>query len=272
MPHRIPRFVTGKILQNVRHGVFYRMEVSIPERAQFVPGQFAMVSGWNGNDPLLPRPFAIFNSDGDQEAGIVEFLYKVVGRGTALLSCLHQGDLLSIMLPLGNGFSIEDAGKIWWLAGGGVGFSTLFPAAEALAKKDFHMFLGARSYDQQPPRDWISGWDAPERITLCTDDGTLGYKGTVGAAVRERFKTLAPSDKERLTILACGPYGMLKDLAETAISLGIPAQVSLENHMACGFGVCWGCAAEVRDKEGTGTEYLRVCREGPVFNAGEVVW
>jgi len=246
------------------------MEVSVPERVQFVPGQFAMVSGWSGNDPLLPRPFAIFRSDGDQTAGTVEFVYKVVGRGTILLSGLHQGDPLSITLPLGNGFRLDDAGRIWWLVGGGVGLSTVFPAAAALAGEDFHMFLGARSHDQHPPREWIPGWDVPGRISLCTDDGMLGFNGTVGAAVRERLKVLSPSDKERLTILVCGPWGMLKDLAETALSVGIPTQVSLENHMACGFGVCWGCAKEIRVS--AGTEYLRVCKEGPVFDAGDVVW
>ena len=262
--------MTGKILRNEKRGVFYRTEVSVPERVPFMPGQFAMVSGWNGNDPLLPRPLGIFRSEGDLTAGIIEFVYKVVGRGTALLSGLRQDDLLSITLPLGNGFSLDDAGRIWWLVGGGVGLSTVFPAATYLAGEDFHMFLGARSHDQHPPREWIPGWDTPERITLCTDDGMLGYNGTVGAAIRERLEVLSSSEKERLTILACGPKGMLKDLAETALPLGIPMQASLENHMACGFGVCWGCATEIRASGGA--EYLRVCKEGPVFNAGEVLW
>ena len=248
------------------------MQVSIPERVHFVPGQFAMVSGWRGSDPLLPRPLAIFRSDAHQHSGIVEFVYKVVGRGTALLSGLHQGDLLSIMLPLGNGFNLDVAGKIWWLAGGGVGFSTLYPAAFALAqaKADFHIFLGARNIDQHPPLEWIAGWDLPEKVTLCTDDGSLGYRGTVAAAVRERISLLTPSERERVMILSCGPHGMLKSLAETAMSAGIPAQVSLENHMACGYGVCWGCATEIIT--GEGKEYLRVCKEGPVFNAGDVAW
>jgi dihydroorotate dehydrogenase electron transfer subunit len=176
------------------------------------------------------------------------------------------------MLPLGNGFDLDVSGKNWWLVGGGVGFSTLFPVAFALkgVKADFHIFLGARNIDQLPPPEWISGWDVPEKVTLCTDDGTLGYRGTVDAAVRERIGSLTQPEKERVTILSCGPPGMLKSLADIALSAGIPAFVSLENHMACGFGVCWGCATEIRS--GEGKEYLRVCREGPVFNAGDVVW
>ena len=272
MSHEIPQYVKGTVLWNEKHGVFRRMGVKTPERVRFAPGQFAMVSGWQGNDPLLPRPLAIFRSDTHQSSGIVEFVYKVVGRGTALLSGLHQGDLLSIMLPLGNGFNLDAAGKSWWLAGGGVGFSTLFPVAFALAEAgaDFHIFLGARNSGQHPPTEWIQAWDVSGKVTLCTDDGTLGYRGTVVSAVRERISLLTQSDKKRVTILSCGPHGMLKSLAEMALSEGIPTKVSLENHMACGFGVCWGCAAEI----GTGEdkEYLRVCKEGPVFNAGDVVW
>ena len=120
------------------------MEVSVPDRVEFVPGQFAMVSGWPGNDPLLPRPLAIFRSGGDRTAGTVEFVYKVVGRGTALLSGLHEGDPLSITLPLGNGFRLDAPDRTWWLVGGGVGFSSVFPAGVALSegKGDFEMFLG----------------------------------------------------------------------------------------------------------------------------------
>ena len=272
MPHRIPRFMTARVLGNAAHGVFHRIEASTPSLAPFIPGQFAMVSAPHGDDPLLPRPLAIVRSEGDQGEGIVEFVYKVVGRGTQLLSRLRRDDLLSITLPLGNGFNLDGAGKIWWLVGGGVGVSTMIPAAAALAKEkaDFRFFLGARSGDQHPPREWIPGWDIPEIVCSCTDDGGFGFCGTVGAAVREQYNLLLPSDRERLTILACGPRGMLKDIAETALSLGIPAQASLENYMACGFGVCFGCVMEI--KTGEGAEYLRVCREGPVFDVGAVVW
>jgi len=272
MPHRNPRFVGGKILRNTGHGIFYRMEVAVPDRVEFAPGQFSMVSGWPGNDPLLPRPLAIFRSTGTRAAGAVEFVYKVVGRGTALLSGLHEGDPLSITLPLGNGFRLDAPNRAWWLVGGGVGFSSVFPAGAALSegKGDFEMFLGARTRDQLPPREWVPGGNIPGRLHLCTDDGTAGFHGTVGAAVLDRLDGMKASELERLTILACGPREMLKEISGTALSRGIPAQVSLENHMACGFGVCWGCVTEVR--AGETTEYRRVCKDGPVFDAGEVAW
>lgn len=272
MPVGRPRFVHGKILRNAGSGIFYRMEVSIPDRIEFVPGQFAMVSGWPGNDPLLPRPLAIFHAGGARGKGTVEFVYKVVGRGTALLSGLHDGDPLALTLPLGHGFEFPGEDRSWWLVGGGVGFSTVFPAAAALEREraDFEIFLGARTRDQLPPGEWIPGGGVPGRVHLCTDDGTAGFLGTVSSALGERLERRKPSERERLTILACGPTEMLKAVAETALPLGVRVQVSLESHMACGFGVCWGCVTAVRD--GEKTSYKRVCKEGPVFDAGEVAW
>ncbi len=276
MPHSRSRmqFVAGKIVRNVGHGeIFYRLEVAVPGPVDFVPGQFAMVSGWPGNDPLLPRPLAIFSAAaGPKGKGTVEFVYKVVGRGTALLSGMHPGDPLSLTLPLGRGFDLGQDGRLYWVVGGGVGFSTVFPAAAALARRraDFEMFLGSRSREQLPPKEWTPGGSAPGRVHVCTEDGTAGYFGRVTDTVRERLAALAAHDASRLTILACGPRDMLKEIALEAAAVGAGMQAALENHMACGFGVCWGCVVALR--EGEKTAYRRVCKEGPVFDAGEVVW
>jgi dihydroorotate dehydrogenase electron transfer subunit len=256
MPVNRPRFVTGRILRNEGRGeIFYRIEAAIPEPLRFVPGQFAMVSGWPGNDPLLPRPLAVFRSGGRRGEGKIEFVYKVVGRGTALLSGLHPGEPLSITLPLGRGFDLGQAGRTYWLLGGGVGFSSVFPAAAVLSRRrtGYEMFLGART-----------------REHFCTEDGTAGYHGRVTDAAMERMGTLSPEAASRLTILACGPRDMLKEIAVEALQRGAAVQVALENHMACGFGVCWGCVVTLWD--GNRTAYRRVCREGPVFDAKEVVW
>ncbi len=273
MPHSGMRFVTGTIVRNEgRGGIFYRIEASIPEPVAFTPGQFAMVSGWPGSDPLLPRPLALFRAGGARGKGTVEFVYKVVGRGTALLSGLHPGAPLAMTLPLGRGFDLDRDGRDWWLVGGGVGFSTVFPAGAALGRRraGFEMFLGARTRDELPPREWTPGESAPGRIHPCTEDGTAGYFGRVTDLVRERLAALSAADAARLTVLACGPLAMLREIASLAASRGAEAQVALENHMACGFGVCWGCVVAVR--EGAGTAYRRVCREGPVFDAREVAW
>jgi dihydroorotate dehydrogenase electron transfer subunit len=268
------QFVEGKIVRNEGHGdIFYRLEAAVPEPIGFVPGQFAMVSGWPGNDPLLPRPLAIFRADATPKGkGTVEFVYKVVGRGTALLSGMHPGEPLSLTLPLGRGFDLGKDGRLYWLVGGGVGFSTVFPAAAALGRRrvEYEMFLGSRTRMQLPPREWTPGGSAPGRVHLCTEDGTAGYFGRVTDAVRERMAALSGADASRLTILACGPREMLKEIAMDAVSLGAEMQAALENHMACGFGVCWGCVVALR--EGEKTAYRRVCREGPVFDAREVVW
>ena len=268
------RFVDGRIERNEGHGeIFYRLAVTVPGPVDFVPGQFAMVSGWPGNDPLLPRPLAIFRSgEAPKGKSSVEFVYKVVGRGTALLSGMHPGERLSLTLPLGRGFDLGKDGRVYWLVGGGVGFSSVFPAAAALSRRrtPHEMFLGARTREQLPPREWTPGGSAPGRLHLCTEDGTAGYFGRVTDAVRERMEALPAVDASRLTILACGPREMLKEIAEGAASRGAQMQAALENHMACGFGVCWGCVVALR--EGEKTAYRRVCKEGPVFDAGEVAW
>jgi dihydroorotate dehydrogenase electron transfer subunit len=273
MTYNPTRFVTGRIVRNEGRGeIFYRIEATIPEPLRFVPGQFAMVSGWPGNDPLLPRPLAVFRSGGTRGKGKIEFVYKVVGRGTALLSGLHPGETLSITLPLGRGFDLEQAGRTYWLVGGGVGFSSVFPAAALLGRRrnGFEMFLGARTRDHLPPKEWTPGGKAPGRTHFCTEDGTAGYHGRVTDAVLERMRELSPEAASRLTILACGPKEMLKEISTETLKRGIPAQVALENRMACGFGVCWGCVVTLW--EGDRTAYRRVCRDGPVFDAREVVW
>ncbi len=274
MPNSGMRTTAGRIVRNEAHGeIFYRIEVSLPAPVDFVPGQFAMVSGWPGNDPLLPRPLAIFRSaPGQKGKGSVEFVYKVVGRGTALLSGMHPGDPLSLTLPLGRGFDLGKEGRLYWLVGGGVGFSSVFPAAAALSRRraEFEMFLGSRTRDQLPPKEWTPGGSAPGRLHLCTDDGTAGFFGSAAAAVTERMSSLSSADASRLTLLSCGPREMLRALAVAAAERGVEMQAALESHMACGFGVCWGCVVALRD-EGK-VAYRRVCREGPVFDAREVDW
>jgi len=273
MPGSGMRFVAGRILRNEeRGGIFYRLVAEIPAPVRFVPGQFAMVSGWPGNDPLLPRPLAVFRSGKKKEFGTVEFVYKVVGRGTALLSGLHHGDSLSLTLPLGRGFDLTEEGRRFWLVGGGVGFSSVFPAAVSLGRRRIghEIFLGAKTRAHLPPREWTPGGAGPGRIHLCTEDGSAGFRGRVTEAVLKRLSPLSEGEAARLTILACGPWPMLKELAASALRKGVSIQVALENHMACGFGVCWGCVVSLRD--GEGTAYRRVCREGPVFDGREVVW
>lgn len=272
MPTGRVQHVEGRILANEsRGGIFYRISLAVPAPVDFVPGQFAMVSGWPGNDPLLPRPLAVFRSAPARGGGTVEFVYKVVGRGTALLSGMHPGEPLEITLPLGRGFDLAGEGPRW-LVGGGVGFSSVFPAAAALGKRraDFEVFLGARTREHLPPREWTPGAGERGRIRYCTEDGTMGSHGRVTDAVEERLARLSDAEAGRLTVLACGPHEMLRAIAAAAAARGARAQVALENHMACGFGVCWGCVVAVRERETTA--YRRVCKEGPVFDAAEVVW
>src|SRR5512138_2558420 len=120
MTHNRMRFTAGTIVRNEGHKeIFWKMEVSLPEPVAFEPGQFAMISGWPGNDPLLPRPLAIFRAGSRRGRHRAAFVYKAVGRGTTLLSGLHRGDPVSLTLPLGRGFTLGRGGRIHWLVGGG---------------------------------------------------------------------------------------------------------------------------------------------------------
>lgn len=268
------RFTTGTIVRNEAGAAsFYRMEVELPAPVDFRPGQFAMVSGWPGNDPLLPRPLAVFRgAPAPGGKGTVEFAYKVVGRGTALLSGLHPGDPVSLTLPLGRGFDLSRDRARYLLLGGGVGFSSVFPAAAALAarKAPFDLYYGARTRAELPPPAWAPPAGGHGKLHPCTEDGTAGFQGLVTEAAREKLASLPEGERERTVLLACGPDGMLRAVARLAEELSVAAQVSLESHMACGFGVCWGCVAAV--KEGEGTAFRRVCKEGPVFDSREVAW
>ncbi|MEZ4330921.1 MAG: dihydroorotate dehydrogenase electron transfer subunit [Myxococcota bacterium] len=222
-------------------------------------------------DPLLPRPMAVYRELGDAEAdGVVEVLYRVVGRGTALIADLREGERVSVVGPLGRGFAeaLADApqpqsaaGPVY-LVGGGSGIASLYAWARALARagRTVVVLLGARS------RDDLLGWSDFEalgvELVATTEDGSQGLRGLVTEPLAARLETSANA-----TVHACGPTPMMRACAALANERGVPCFVSLENPMACGFGVCLGCAAPLR-----AGGFALVCRAGPVFDAGEIDW
>jgi dihydroorotate dehydrogenase electron transfer subunit len=254
---------------------YFRLRLTAPKNtADTVPGQFLMVKVRDAIDPLLRRPFGIFDMGMSEleypEAGCqtyLEILYKVVGKGTKVLAKLHHGDHLDLLGPLGKGFDIVgDAGeKI--LVGGGVGLAPLYYLAGKLAKTSrVHLFAGGRN------RDDILCITEFERLGIetyvATDDGTLGEQGFV-TEVLERYVANNPSGK---TIFACGPYPMLKAVSLIANRYRIPCQVSLEAYMACGVGACLGCVVKGKNHTEEIPDYRCVCKDGPVFDALELLW
>ncbi|MBY0396099.1 MAG: dihydroorotate dehydrogenase electron transfer subunit [Thermoleophilia bacterium] len=248
------------------------------------PGQFLMVgAGAEGGairrDPLLPRPMAVYrelgppqggegSADGEPGERVIELLYRVVGRGTALIADLREGERVPLVGPLGRGFDLEGAGRETarrgpaLLVGGGTGIASLYEWARALASagRTVVVLLGART------RGDLLGWSDFEALGLeliaTTEDGSQGQKGLVTLALAERLRA-GPG----ATVYAVGPTPMMRACAALAEAHGVACFVSLENPMACGFGVCLGCAAP-RSAGG----FALVCRQGPVFEAGEIDW
>lgn len=224
--------------------------VDLPGWPGHRPGQFAMLAldaEGLSSDPLLPRPMAVFRADGER----VEFRHKVVGRGTARLAGLPAGAPLAVVGPLGNGFPERDEPLV--LIGGGTGIASLYEVAAAAPTA--RVLLGGRG------RDDILGLADFEKLDatleIATEDGSLGQRGLV----TELFTPEAGT-----AVFACGPTPMMRAVHELASAAGVTCFVSLENQMACGFGVCLGCVVP------SDSGFAYVCTDGPVFDSRTVHW
>lgn len=253
--------------REVAKDIFF-LELLAPEIAgSAVPGQFIHVRCKNLYDPLLRRPFSL--SLIDRAAGTVSIVYEVRGKGTLLLTAYSEGQFLDILGPLGKGFEISTLGpeNRAVLLGGGVGAAPMAALAQALANsrlRNISVLLGAASKEKLFPGNLFTGSGA--EIFLATDDGSQGHQGMV----TQLLPQFVSGEAEGCVVFACGPRGMLKAVAEYCLSKNIPCQLSMEAVMACGVGACQGCACRVRGEYGN--DFARVCKEGPVFHARDVVW
>ena len=241
-------------------GVNWRLVLRVPGWPGAEPGQFVMLSpGPLGavprTDPLLPRPMAVYRGAGER----IEVLYRQSGRGTQLLAAARAGERVGVVGPLGRPFELPVAGERAVLVGGGTGIASLHGLARALGS-GARVLLGARRAADLMGREDFEALGAA--LEIATEDGSAGERGLVtGLLERE----LARGGRAR--VYACGPTPMMRRCAELAHAAGQPAIASLENHMACGVGVCLGCAVPLR-----AGGYALVCRDGPVFAAGDVAW
>lgn len=251
--------------EKLAEGVFSTsFECCISETA--LPGQFVMV-GTKSDARLLRRPISICETD--REKGTIRLVYRVAGYGTTELSEARTGDEYRFLGPLGNGFSLEKAQdkKDILLIGGGIGAPPLLSLAQALrrtgiGKDSITAVLGYRSMNAGLFLN--EEFRREVRVLLSTDDGSVGVRGTVMDAVRER--ELKPD-----IIYSCGPLVMLKAVKEFAEENFIPAYISLEERMACGVGACLGCMVRTKEKDAhSHVNNARICTEGPVFDASEV--
>ena len=225
------------------------------------PGQFVMIQVRPGIDPLLRRPFSVCGID--EESFMV--LYRVVGKGTQIMTSIQPGETLRVLGPLGKGFLAPDKDSLPVLVAGGIGVAPLFFLAQSLGARNVAFLMGFRTAQEIINPDYFKGPNCS--VSIATDDGTEGHSGFV----TELLPSILEGNKGlSVRLFACGPKPMLKKVAEKAMILGIPCQVSLESAMACGFGVCQGCAVKA-SPEGSPT-YHYVCQNGPVFNAESIDW
>ncbi len=222
-----------------------------------MPGQFVNLYCREG-ERLLPRPISICETD--REKGILTLVYAVVGKGTESFSRLKKGDTIKVLGPLGNGFKIDESIKIHILIGGGIGVPPLVELAKHL-KGEIYAFLGFAESPILVKELESHG----SKVFVATDDGSAGFKGNVIELVKN----------ENITgdmIYSCGPRPMLKAVGKWAEDMGIRAQISMEERMACGIGVCVGCVCKIKKKEEEDWQNRKVCTDGPVFWSEEVIW
>jgi len=251
------------ISQQSSGAAYWELVVRAPSIAGEVrPGQFVHVRIPRLEQAVLRRPFSVFRAEGEN----LSILYKTVGAGTRALAGVSAGETLSVMGPMGTGFPEPDAGSVPVLVAGGYGVAPLYLLARRTGRKG-RLFVGAATAaDVLCVRDFEAyGWET----TVATEDGSAGTKGLVTAALDEWLAVRGAGAKAEF--FACGPDGMLRAVGERAIALNRKAWLSLDKHMGCGIGACLACVQRLRDANGN-SYWGRVCRDGPVFEARQVVW
>ncbi len=239
------------------------------ETPWITPGQFVMLRVCDGLDPLLRRPLGIYNvinARGKErfKGTGVEFLYKVVGRGTRILSLKRPGESVDVLGPLGNGWPVVSGGRRKSImVGGGMGIAPLYLLANRI--KSGVLLFGGKGSAEAGLAKAFKG----HRVRIATEDGSVGRKGFVTELLMQEITPDAPE----AIVYACGPAGMLKAVAALAEGCGIDCYVSLERSMACGIGVCLGCAVKSGAHAGEADkDYKMVCSDGPVFSSRAVDW
>jgi dihydroorotate dehydrogenase electron transfer subunit len=245
----------------------FRIRLDCPEIAAAIrPGQFLMLRLPGTSDPLLGRPFALYDTALDGTA--IDVVYLVVGKMTGLLAQVKSGEPVEVWGPLGNGFPEFDGAEHVVCVAGGIGQTPFLAYARQL--------LGNRGYGGEPPRQrcnkvslyygvrtatFTAGVDdfraAGCDVHLASDDGSIGHRGFVTQLLAEH-KPAGP-------LVGCGPEPMLHALTKLTASWNATCYVSLETPMACGFGACFSCVTKMKTPDGW--DYKRVCTDGPVFDA-----
>lgn len=248
--------LSAKVKSNelIARGI-YAMTLTLPLELTFKGGQFLNVSTGSAAH-LLKRPFGIMRAEGRD----VTFCYQLKGEGTQMLSQAIPGDVLQVTLPLGNGFNIPQNAKKIAVVGGGVGIFPLLSVLEEVKDREYYSYIGFRSAEYACLINDFS--KASKRLTVVTDDGSIGKKTNAVAAFMDDCSAVDPD-----LIIACGPPVMLRALKNQLNERGLstPCLVSLEERMGCGIGACLVCVCNMSDGSNA-----RVCKDGPVFDINDV--
>jgi len=280
---------TTVLEHRIFQGEYRLLKLSAPTIGPFVqPGQFVHLLVPRLKEAVLRRPFSVFKADDEG----LSILYATVGAGTDSMRSVQPGESIDLIGPLGTGFPTLGKDKtLPVLVAGGYGNAALYLQAKNLPVKGIAFFGGRSAKDILCVDEFKAlGWD----VRVTTDDGSLGMKGLVTAALdpwleeqmsedrgqgsgvsdqRNEFKTVGDfkgGGLASLELFACGPNAMLKAVGDRALKKGITAWLSMDRNMACGVGACLTCV--IKRKTATGWEWARCCKDGPVFNAEEILW
>jgi dihydroorotate dehydrogenase electron transfer subunit len=269
----MPIDVEAEVISNTRlsHG-YSVLALAAPEIATTAePGQFVMIKASPGVDPLLRRPFSIFEilRDRDGTATGISLLNKKIGVGTSLLYEAAPGSRMGCLGPLGRPFEPVAPPAEAWMVAGGVGLAPFVTMAEALkvTNTKARLFYGARTASE------LTHVELFERLqveaVLATEDGSRGTRGFVTTPLEAALTTTSESTEVR--VYACGPTPMMRAVAKLAASYGRRCDVSLEQVMGCGLGGCYSCVVLTRTPTGP-PHFVRSCIDGPVFDATQILW
>ena len=249
----------------------YRLlTLDFKEDIDVLPGQFAMLKARGSFEPLLRRALAAYRVHGPRQ---ISFLYQVLGRGTEALSQVTQGGEIEALLPLGNSWPSHELGeRNAIIVAGGIGSASVLTLCEELKRErvDTTVFFGAASERAAVGcgLDDFRALGVP--LTVTTDDGSLGEKGFVTGPLEHRLRR---TEGAGTVIYACGPWAMMRRVAEIADVFDARCLVSLEAPMGCGFGVCVGCVVAVKTEGPLAYDsYKRVCTDGSIFSAEMIRW
>lgn len=239
--------------------------------------------------PLLRRPLSLAGrADRDDGTAELTLIHRVVGAGTAWLAEAQAGQVVSVLGPLGNGFTIHRDRALAAVIGGGVGIPPMLYLAEALTAAGVEVvaFAGARSAallpltldpavepadDGRPTRCAVEFAERGAPAVVATDDGSAGVAGMVHEAFAAWLRARRPAGED-LAVYACGPEPMMRAVADVAAGADAACELALERHMACGIGTCQGCVVKIKADTTDGWTYKLVCTDGPVFKAEDIVW